>query len=69
MMANIQDTILSQGLGNTSILRIPCVAHVIQLSLNQLLGNMEANPINDKAEIDWSDERTHFMQGSLEERL
>lgn len=61
MMANIQDTILSQGLSSTSILRIPCVAHVIQLSLNQLLGNMKANPINDEAEIEWSDERTHSL--------
>jgi hypothetical protein len=31
----------------TPIVRIPCMAHVIQLSLNKLLGKMEAVPKND----------------------
>lgn len=61
MMASIQDTILSQDLRNTSVLRIPCIAHVIQLSLNQLLGNIKTNPVNDEAEIEWSDECTHSL--------
>lgn len=33
----------------TPIIRMPCMAHVIQLSLKELLGRMEANPKNDRA--------------------
>lgn len=32
------------------IVRIPCLAHVIQLSLNQLLSRIKAVPLNDSAE-------------------
>lgn len=60
-MTSIHDTIQSQGLSNTSLFRVPCIAHVIQLSLNQLLGKMKANPVNDEAEIEWSNERTHSL--------
>lgn len=35
--------------------RIPCMAHVIQLSLTELLGKMEAVPKNDREEIDWTE--------------
>lgn len=61
MMTSIHDVIQSQGLSNTSLFRIPCIAHVIQLSLNQLLGKMKANPVNDEVEIEWSNERTHSL--------
>lgn len=40
MMSSIQDEIRAQGIGNVDIFRVPCLAHVIQLSLNQLLGKM-----------------------------
>jgi len=30
------------------------MAHVIQLSLKELLGRMEMNPRNDKEEIEWT---------------
>ncbi|KAJ5685107.1 hypothetical protein N7536_007726 [Penicillium majusculum] len=36
--------------------RIPCIAHVIQLSLKELLGQMDANPRNDREEIEWADQ-------------
>jgi hypothetical protein len=39
----------------------PCLAHAIQLSPNQLLGKMKAAPVNDEAEVDWSDERAHSL--------
>ncbi|KAJ5215577.1 uncharacterized protein N7498_002009 [Penicillium cinerascens] len=39
----------------TPIVRIPCMAHVIQLSLNELLGKMEAIPKNDREEIEWTE--------------
>ncbi|OQD89287.1 hypothetical protein PENVUL_c320G07496, partial [Penicillium vulpinum] len=32
------------------IIRIPCLAYVIQLSLNQLLDRLKAVPLNDTAE-------------------
>jgi hypothetical protein len=35
--------------------RIPCMAHVIQLSLNELLGKREAVPKNDREEMDWTE--------------
>ena len=62
MMTSIQETIQSYGLSNTSIFRIPCIAHVIQLSLKQLLGKIKANPVNKEAESEWSDERTQSLQ-------
>lgn len=33
--------------GNPVIVRIPCLAHVIQLSLQELLGSIKADPQND----------------------
>lgn len=40
--------------GNIPIIRMPCIAHVIQLSLKELLGQMEANPKNEREEMDFS---------------
>ncbi|KAJ5120790.1 uncharacterized protein N7515_010178 [Penicillium bovifimosum] len=46
---------LQQSLPNDiNIIRIPCLAHVIQLSLNQLLDRLKAVPLNDATEI-WTD--------------
>ena len=59
MINSIQEEIKVQGIGDTGVFRIPCLAHVIQLSLNQLLGKMKATPINDETEIEWSDERAY----------
>lgn len=42
----------------TPIVRIPCMAHVIQLSLNELLGRMEAVPKNDREELEWTGAET-----------
>lgn len=38
----------------TPIIHMPCMAHVIQLSLNELLVKMEAAPRNNKEEIEWT---------------
>ena len=62
MMTSVQETVQSLGLSDTSIFRVPCIAHVIQLSLNQLLGKMKAKPVNQEAESEWSDERTQSLQ-------
>lgn len=62
MIESIQDVIQSQSLTNTSIFRIPCICHVIQLSLNDLLGKLKATPVNKEAEAEWSNERTQLLQ-------
>jgi hypothetical protein len=40
---------------NVEIIRTPCLAHVIQLSLNQLLDRLKAVPQNEAIETKWSD--------------
>lgn len=53
MMAGVQEIAKSPALSETSIFRIPCITHVIQLSLKELLGKMKANPVNTDAELEW----------------
>jgi hypothetical protein len=38
-------------------IRIPCMAHVIQLSLKSLLATIKGNPENEQVDIVWSDDR------------
>lgn len=59
LIESIHDSIQSLELpGLTPIIRIPCIAHIIQLSLKQLLGEMEANPKNEREEIEWTEDAT-----------
>lgn len=53
MMASVQEIAKSPALSETSIFWIPCITHVIQLSLKELLGKMKANPVNTEAESEW----------------
>lgn len=47
---------LQQALPNDiTIIRTPCLAHVIQLSLNQLLSRLRVAPENDTGETKWTD--------------
>lgn len=47
---------LQQALSNdVNIIRTPCLAHVIQLSLNQLLDRLRAVPQNNTTETKWTD--------------
>ncbi|KAJ5807732.1 hypothetical protein N7474_009001 [Penicillium riverlandense] len=62
MITGVQEIVQSLGLSNNSILRVPCIAHVIQLSLNQHLGRMIAKPVNQEVETEWSDKRTRSLQ-------
>jgi hypothetical protein len=56
MMAKIQESVECLELENdTAIIQVPCIAHVIQLSLNQLLGQMKANPRNETINAIWSE--------------
>lgn len=53
LMESIQDAIQSLNLGEgITVIRVPCLAHVIQLSLKQLLGQMKADLKNDLAQKD-----------------
>ena len=38
------------------IIQTPCLAHVMQLALKQLLGQMKADPKNEAIETVWSDD-------------
>jgi hypothetical protein len=61
MIIGVQEAVQAQALSDASIFRIPCIAHVIQLCLNQLLGKLKAAPENKEAESDWSNERTQSL--------
>jgi hypothetical protein len=62
MMTGIQEKMQSLVPSGTSIFRVPCIAHVIQLSLQQLLGKLKAVPVNKEAESVWSDEHTQSLK-------
>jgi hypothetical protein len=69
LMESIQDSIECLDLGgDIPIIRVPCLAHVIQLSLNKLLGQMEATPKNEAAELQWSDEQNQSIRSQQKKR-
>lgn len=43
---------------DTTIVRVPCIAYILQLSLNELLGHMKANPVNESTETRWTEQRS-----------
>lgn len=60
LVTTLDESIQSLNLDpDTTVIRVPCMAHVIQLSLKQLLGQMKANPANEAIEMVWSEERRH----------
>jgi len=60
---------LQQALSDsTIIIRIPCLAHVIQLSLNQLLGHIKAVPLNDTAETKWTEQKSSMAQANAQHK-
>jgi hypothetical protein len=65
MMQGVQEMVQSQALSDTSVFRVPCIVHVLQLSLNALLGKIRANPANNEAETEWSDAHTKSLQSTL----
>lgn len=69
LMESIQDSIQSSQLGGTTkIIRVPCIAHVIQLSLQKLLGQIKANPKNEATEISWSEARSQSLRAREQRR-
>ncbi|KAJ5249580.1 hypothetical protein N7524_011896 [Penicillium chrysogenum] len=58
LMSSIHESVQSLGVAeNATIVRTPCIAHVIQLSLNQLLGKMKAIPKNETTDTIWEQKR------------
>ena len=43
---------------NINIIRTPCLAYIIQLSLNQLLDRLKAVPLNDTAQTLWTESQS-----------
>ncbi|KAG0157822.1 hypothetical protein PDIDSM_5332, partial [Penicillium digitatum] len=63
-------TALQQALSDgTIITRIPCLAHVIQLSLNQLLARIKAVPLNESAETRWTEKQSRLAQENAKSDL
>ena len=55
LMDSLQESLQSIELPHQiPVVRIPCMAHTIQLSLKELLGQMEASPKNDREEMEWT---------------
>ena len=54
--------------GGVIIIRIPCLAHVIQLSLNQLLGHIKAVPKNETTETKWTDQQSQMAQDNAQQQ-
>ena len=68
LISSVQEAIQSQSQSDIAIFRVPCIAYVIQLSLNELLGRLKATPQNKEAESEWSDKRTHSFQNKRSAR-
>lgn len=69
LMSSIHESVQSLGVAkNATIVRTPCIAHVIQLSLNQLLGKMKAIPKNETTDTVWSDARSHSARVDAREQ-
>lgn len=49
-----------------NVIRTPCLAHVIQLSLNQLLDRLKAVPLNDAAETRWTDRQSALAKANAQ---
>jgi hypothetical protein len=53
---------------DTTVIRIPCMAHVIQLSLKHLLGQMKADPKNEITEVGWSEAHVQSLRAKQQKR-
>jgi hypothetical protein len=58
---------LQQALSDDiNLIRSPCLAHVIQLSLNQLLDRLKAVPLNDTTETKWTDRQSTLAKANAQ---
>jgi hypothetical protein len=62
----LQEKLVSTGAigSRESIVRVPCMAHVIQLCLKQLLGHIRAAPKNKEVNTFWSDTQAIGLRDS-----
>jgi uncharacterized CHY-type Zn-finger protein len=62
----LQEKLISTGAigSRESIIRVPCMAHVIQLCLKQLLGHIRAAPKNKEVKTFWSDTQVIGLRDS-----
>jgi hypothetical protein len=63
----LQERLISTGAigSRESIVRVPCMAHVIQLCLKQLLGHIKAAPRNKEIRTFWSDTQANGLKDSV----
>ena len=62
LIKSVQKAIDSLDLQNQAeIVRMPCIAHVIQLSVKELLGKLKADPKNDFAERVWNNAQAQSL--------
>jgi hypothetical protein len=66
LIRTLQEKLISTGsIGSReSIVRVPCMAHVIQLCLKQLLGHIRAAPKNKEVKAFWSDTQAIGLRDS-----
>lgn len=57
-----------QSSSDIAVIQVPCIAHVIQLSLKSLLGKIKAIPKNDRVEQAWSDNRVEALRATQQDR-
>lgn len=62
LLATVNNVISEQNLGLGTILHIPCVAHVIQLALKQLLLTIRLNPTNDELQRNWEEQQEQQLE-------
>lgn len=58
------DTLQQAISEDTTLIRVPCLAHVIQLSLNELLGHIKACPLNESTETRWTEQRSQLARAN-----
>jgi hypothetical protein len=69
LIAAVNDTIQALQLNTDStIIQVPCIAHVIQISLTDLLGKMKATPKNDTTELEWKEDRVRALRARQQKR-
>jgi hypothetical protein len=63
LIAIINNIIQALKLNTKSlIIQVPYITHVIQLSLNDLLGKMKALLKNNTAELEWKEDRVRALR-------
>lgn len=59
---------LQQAISDDTLIRVPCLAHVIQLSLNELLGHIKAIPLNETTETRWTEQRSRSARANAKKQ-